>query len=139
MKDDQQFIDELYSGLRALAETSFPRKCPNCGRLFETAEQFISETQDIRTSDSGLKESAEEDGSTIIELFRNCPCGSTLMDLFGDRRDFAEAGTKIRHQFSELLDSLVANGLEYNVARTELIKVMRGSKSEVLAKIRTPD
>lgn len=138
MKDNQQSFGDLFSGLRALAETSFPKECKNCGRLFETAEQFLSESEEINTTTSGLKEAVEEDGSTFIELFRNCPCGSTLMDYFSNRRDRSETGLKRRAKFGELLDYLVAQGLDYEIARAELIKVSHGDKSEILAKFRPP-
>lgn len=138
MTDDNQFYNELFKGLKALAETSFPKKCANCGRIFETADQFLLETQDINLSVSGLKQSEDEDGTKLVEVFRNCPCGSTLMDVFGDRRDLSEAGITRRKRFDELLSFLVENDLEPEIARLELIKVMRGEKSEVLSKIRPP-
>jgi len=138
MTDNNQFYSELFSGLKALAESSFPKKCANCGRLFESANQFLLETQDINTSTTGLKQSEDEDGSKIVEVFRNCLCGSTLMDFFSDRRDFSEAGTIRREKFDELLNFLNENGLDRKIARAELLKVMRGEKSKVLSKIRPP-
>lgn len=138
MGSDQDFFDEFFQGMRALAESSFPRKCANCGRTFATAEQFLSETRNITETRTGLKQAVDDDGSTIIEAFRNCPCGSTLMDFFSNRRDISEAGQRKRQSFTTLLDFLVANGLEHNVARTELLKVMHGEKSELLATIRPP-
>ncbi|MCK9987662.1 MAG: hypothetical protein AzoDbin1_04134, partial [Azoarcus sp.] len=42
------------------------------------------------------------DGQVIVELFRNCVCGSTLMDCFRDRRDTSEAGLRRRARFGEL-------------------------------------
>ncbi len=138
MTDNHQFYSELFNGLKALAESSFPKKCSNCGRVFDTANQFLLETQSINTTTTGLKQTEDEDGSKIVEVFRNCPCGSTLMDFFSDRRDFSEAGIKRREKFDELLKFLNENGLDTKIARTELIKVMRGEKSEVLSKISPP-
>jgi len=138
MTDNNQFYNELFDGLKALVESSFPKKCANCGRTFESADQFFLETKDINSSTTGLKQAEDDDGTKIIEVFRNCPCGSTLMDFFSDRRGFSEAGTKRREKFEELLDSLCTNGLDRKTARTELIKVMHGEKSEVLSKILPP-
>lgn len=138
MTDSNQFYSELFNGLKALAESSFPKKCANCGRTFESADQFLLNTQDINPSTTGLKQSEDEDGSRIVEVFRNCPCGSTLMDFFSNRRDFSEAGEKRREKFDELLNFLDENGIDRKTARTELIKVMQGEKSEVLSKIRPP-
>jgi hypothetical protein len=138
MTDDRQFHADLFAGLKALAESSFPKRCGNCGRQFESAEQFLRETRGISASATGLKESADEDGGSILEVFRNCSCGSTLMDFFSDRRDLSPAGINRRQRFEELLAFLEVNGLDRQLARLELLKVMRGEKSQVLASIRPP-
>jgi len=123
---------EFFKGLRALAKSAFPKKCANCGREFGTAKQYLSETFHISEGQTGLKESQNDDGSTIVEAFRNCPCGSTLLDFFNDRRDTSGDSTIQRQYFGELIEYLVRQGMERNVARSELIKVMRGEKSELL-------
>ena len=71
---------EIFKGLKALSESAFPKRCGNCGRVFETSEQYIRETEKV--SDSGLKESYDDDDTPILEVYRNCICGSTLMDFF---------------------------------------------------------
>jgi hypothetical protein len=137
MSSDQEFFDELYVGLKAMAGTSFPKKCANCGKSYETVEQFLSETERVRQSVTGLKSAIEDDGSVIVELFRNCSCGSTMMDFFGDRRDVSEAGLRRRKKFDDLLVLLKSHGIEHDIAKVELLKIMRGSKSEVIEKIRS--
>ena len=77
MSEDQNFYSKLFEGLNSLVESAFPKKCETCGRMFETADQFLKETQDIRESVTGLKQSRDDDGAIIVEAFRNCPCGST--------------------------------------------------------------
>ncbi len=136
---DNKFQDQLFAGLKALAETAFPKQCANCGRLFETVDQFLKETEDIRPTVTGLKEATEEDGSKIVEVFRNCTCGSTLMEFCGDRRDFSEAGLKRRERFEELLTFLESHDIDKSIARVELIKVMNGGKSDILSKITPPE
>jgi len=79
-----------------------------------------------------------DDGSRIVEAFRNCPCGSTLMDFFTDRRDMSEKGLRRRERFGELLDYLVENGMERAAARAELLKVLKGGSSAVLANFSPP-
>ena len=138
MNEDQSFYNQLFEGLNSLAESAFPKKCKTCGRRFETAEQFLRETEDIRESVTGLKQSRDDEGEIIVEAFRNCPCGSTLMDFFNDRRDQSKAGDIRRKKFNDFLTFLVGNGLKRELARNELQKVMRGEKSEILAKIRPP-
>ncbi len=130
--------DTLFEGLTALAESSFPKKCNCCGRLFETVEDFVKDTVDIPTAKSSLKTAEEEDGSIVLELFRNCPCGSTLMDAFSDRRDFSERGFKRREKFEFMLDFLAEQGIDKLVAREELLKVMHGQKSIILSCIHPP-
>lgn len=122
-------------GLTALLESSFPKKCAVCGREYLTAEQFLQETHDLPYAGSCLKESIEEDGTAIVEVFRNCICGSTLMDEFNNRRDTSERGRMRREKFERVLQQLVGKGLDEQVARTELIKLMHGHESTILNKI----
>lgn len=125
----------LFLGLRALADSAFPKRCANCGRTFENAESFIKETEQIRQGASGLKQSFDDEDLPIVEVYRNCPCGSTLMDFFSDRRDLSERGLKRRKKFGEMLDILTAKGIEHEVARTELLKVLRGEHSDLITGI----
>ncbi|MBU6953291.1 MULTISPECIES: oxidoreductase [unclassified Hahella] len=136
--EEKEFYRELFKGLRAVAESAFPKRCNTCGRVYETAEQFLSETENIRNTRSGLKESEDDDGSMIVEVFRNCACGSTLMDVFNNRRDLSEAGLRRRKRFGDFLEFLVEQGIDRELARDELLKVARGMRSHVLEKIRPP-
>jgi hypothetical protein len=129
---------KLLAGLRALVASSFPKRCANCGAVYEDADDYVRRTAPISSTRSGLKQSADDDGRTIVELFRNCACGSTLMDSFGDRRDPSAAGGVRRQRFSELLDHLVGAGLEAAVARTELLKWIRGEGSAILSRLLPP-
>ena len=131
-------LGDFLSGLRELAESSFPKKCPTCGRVFETAAEFVVQTQPVRVSHSGVKAAQDDNGVALLEIYRNCPCGSTLMDFFSERRDISEKGLMRRRRFGELYDYLVAGGMDKAVARAELLKVMRGEPSEVLKKIAPP-
>jgi hypothetical protein len=127
---------ELFAGLKALAESAFPKHCKNCGRTFQTASDFISETQLINSNQSGLKQSWDDNDVTIVEMYRNCPCGSTLMDFFTDRRDHSAAGLQRREKFGKLVEQLVSHGLTPDGARQELLKILRGQKSEVIEQLR---
>jgi hypothetical protein len=131
VKKDTDLDIDLYHGLQALSDLSFPKQCATCGNRFETAEAFISQTESIRKS-SGLKEDVDDEDRVIVELFRNCPCGSTLMDEFNNRRDLSETGIKRREKFGELLDRLTHKGFSMKTAREELLKVMRGEGSKLL-------
>ncbi|MGZ3235955.1 MAG: hypothetical protein ACXU8A_01100 [Burkholderiaceae bacterium] len=129
--------DSLFKGLKLLAESAFPKHCKNCGRTFETAEAFLRETQQISQDRTGLKQSWDDNDVTIVEVYRNCPCGSTLMDFFSDRRDYSEAGLQRREKFEKLIVQLISYGLTRDIARAELIKVLRGQVSEVLDELKS--
>ena len=122
----------LLTGLSELAESSFPKTCNTCGRVFETAKQFLKETEDLPSSRSPLKQAVEVDGTTLVEVFRNCPCGSTLMDEFNCRRDLSEKGLKRREIFSRMHDILTNKGINSDVAKTELLKVANGRRSDLI-------
>ena len=125
--------NELFKGLKALSDTAFPKRCANCGAEYATAEDYIKKTEDL-FGQSGLKKGYDDDDNPIVELFRNCVCGSTLMDCFNDRRDVTESGLKRRELFGKLIVLLESKGIETPIARKELIKVLRGEKSELLEK-----
>ena len=137
MSQQDTFSRALFHGLQALADAAFPKKCPACGRVYHTVEEFIARTK-AAGHPTGLRQAYDDDDRPIVELYRNCVCGSTLMDFFGDRRDTSPAGLRRRQRFGELMDFLVANGVAPEAARAELLKVMRGERSELLEKHRPP-
>lgn len=126
----------IFKGLQALSNASFPKKCAMCGKRYETVDEYLSETESIRHS-SGLKESFDDEENPTVEVFRNCVCGSTLMDVFNNRRDLSNVGLKRRKKFSELLDRLTNAGFSAETAREELLKIMSGEGSKLLNVKRT--
>ncbi len=112
-----------------MAESAFPKQCKNCGKMFLTAAQFLAETETIRQGITGLKQSVDDDDMTIVEVYRNCTCGSTLMDFFSDRRDVSDGGKKRRDLFDQLLPHLQKKGLDYTEARNCLLRLLRGTAS----------
>ncbi|MCG8369468.1 MAG: ATP-binding protein, partial [Proteobacteria bacterium] len=130
--------DAWYEGLRPSGGDAFPKRCPSCDRVYETPEDFFQETAPTGTDRTGLKQAVDESEGVFVEAFRNCVCGSTLMDSFSDRRDMSAAGNARREKFSELLVYLVEKGIDAGTAREELLEVIRGGKSELLSGIRPP-
>lgn len=126
---------EFYTGLQEIAEGGFPKHCAFCGRNFASAEDYIRQTLQVGMGGSGLKQTHDDDGNVVVELFRNCVCGSTLLGYFGDRRDRSEAGLRRRARFDELVHSLVARGLAPGRARAELLKILRGEPSTLLRRV----
>lgn len=135
----------LLAGLRELSASAFPKRCATCGRTYDSVQDYVARTAAAGRSTSGdpqsatgLKQAVGDDGATIVELFRNCECGSTLIDFFADRRDASPQAVARRARFSELLDYLEQRGLERLHARDELLKVMRGIPSPLLRGIAPP-
>ncbi|MGD9190206.1 MAG: hypothetical protein PVI89_18450 [Desulfobacteraceae bacterium] len=134
MNKQVKLDSHLFKDLKALSESSFPKKCSSCGKVYESSEQFVLKTDDI-SGRSGLKSSEDDCGDQIVELFRNCVCGSTLMECFNDRRDLSQAGLKRRQLFGRLMAMLEKKGLPADQARAELLKLIRGEHSHVLEQI----
>jgi len=120
------------NGLSSFIESAFPKTCAVCGKKYLTAEQFLTETDNMPSGRSSLKEALEDDGTSIVEVFRNCGCGSTLMDEFNSRRNNSEQGQKKRDEFNKLLKFLESQNVPTAKARTEILKLYKGEKSELL-------
>lgn len=135
MSNDDYPEEEWHTGLRALDNSSFPKKCANCGRVFETALQFFRETVDIN-NEKGLKPFVADDTTVIIEAFRNCPCGSTLMDNFTDRRDESADGDARRKRFDRLKQSLIDSGLDADTAHKQTLELFREEQREIVKKLK---
>lgn len=125
--------NDLLSGLQQLAAGTFPRTCPTCGHIYQDFAQFLRETKPLERH-SGLKEVTEND-STAVEVYRNCVCGSTLMDLARDRRDETEAGKEKRWEFAAMVNKLTQRGLARDVAHSELHKLIRGESSPAIEQL----
>ncbi|MCG7991183.1 MAG: oxidoreductase [Candidatus Thiodiazotropha lotti] len=127
----------LLEGLQELSDTAFPRVCTNCGKEYPDLQTFIYETQQLEGR-SGLMENVgcpDEGDEPIVELYRNCICGSTLMEFFSDRRDTSEAGLQRRQLFDNLLAQLVEMGVSTEEARNELKLFLSTGKSVLLEKM----
>jgi hypothetical protein len=122
--EDQLFFE----GLQALAASAFPKHCRNCGRVFGSAGDFLQQTKAVSSARSGLKQSFDDDNVAIVEAYRNCPCGSTLMDFFSDRRDISQPGDKHRQLFERLLPHLQEKGMDRKAARDYLLGLLRAPR-----------
>ncbi len=130
------WLETFYKGLNTLVDTTFPKKCTKCGRIYASQEEFLRETipvRDITLEDkSGLFALNLGETETTIGVFRNCECGTTLMADFADRRDNSDAGQQRREQFDKLLAMLTDHGMERALACHELLQVLYGKHSEVI-------
>lgn len=125
-------LNSYLDGLTVYFESSFPKICAVCGTTYQTATQFLAETKNMPNGRSSLKEALENDGTAIVEVFRNCACGSTLMDEFNSRRDSSGLGQERRTKFDQLLLILQKQHVPIGIARTEILKLFNGEKSETL-------
>ncbi|MCW8918782.1 MAG: oxidoreductase [Gammaproteobacteria bacterium] len=132
---DSSHERQLFDGLQELSAGAFPKVCANCGRVFEDLPQFLAETVPIARDRSGLKASVDDDEQPLVELFRNCPCGSTLMDFCRSRRDETADGQRRRAVFARMLELLVGRGMASETARAELLKVVHGGSGERLQRL----
>ena len=130
--NESHIDEEFFAGLRELADTAFPKRCGYCGREYLNSVEFLAATQSLRVNSSGLKQSRDDDDHVIVELFRNCVCGSTLLENFWDRRDLTKEGINRRMLFQEQIRKLVAMGFSAERARGELLKFLRGQPNELL-------
>lgn len=124
-----EFEGSLFEGLQALTDSAFPKQCSRCGRQYDSPDDFVRHSRAPGGNGTGLRTSHDDGETPIVELFRNCECGSTLMDFFNDRRDTSERGLKRRRLFGQLLQVLEQQGLAQSEARTELLKLMNGDSS----------
>ena len=124
--------EDIYAGLRHLADSAFPKRCAACGRIYQNAAEFLAATQPVRENSSGLKQSHDDDGQAIVELFRNCVCGSTLLESYRNRRDLSDKGIVRRKQFQDMVGKLTATGCPEETARNELLKFVRGQPNDLL-------
>ncbi len=135
-KEQHSWLETFYKGLQTLVDSTFPKTCPKCSRVYTSKEEFLRETipvKDISLEDkSGLFALDGGDVETTIGVFRSCECGTTLMADFQDRRDNSEAGQKRREQFERLMVMLTEHGMEHDVARHELLQILHGERSEII-------
>lgn len=125
--------EELFVGLRELAESAFPKRCGSCGREYRNPIEFLAATEPLRADASGLKQSRNDDGLIFVEVFRNCSCGSTLLESFSDRRDPCEDGIMRRTLFQEQMGKLASLGFSVEKARSELHIFFHGRPNYLLS------
>ncbi len=123
--------DDFHAGLRQLAESAFPKRCRACGREYPNSAEFLAATLPLREDASGLKQSRDDNDQEIVELFRNCVCGSTLLESYWSRRDTSNMGIMRRKQFQDMVERLVATGCSVETARGELLRFVRGQPNDL--------
>jgi len=116
-----------------LDPNAFPKICGNCMKIYHNDINFLQETTPAQNISSYIKVitgSEEGRNGVYLEVFRNCSCGSTLMELFHCRRDLSEKGIRKRAVFEVFLDTLKKNGYDNEKARDLILEFMRLSSEK---------
>lgn len=110
-----------------LEHASFPKRCSNCGKVYHDEIQFFQETSSIPHKRSDIRPIKDdpEVRNIYLEVYRNCACGSTLMERFHSRRDLSEAGLERRAAFEHMLAKLELAGVPRQEARQSLLRLIR--------------
>lgn len=113
-----------------LQAEAFPKKCPSCGKVYASEQQFLAETTSVAYTPSDIRPVRDDaaDSSIYLEVFRNCACGSTLMELFRSRRDLSEQGLTRRQLFDSMLAILLEAGHDRQEARAILLQQLPAFK-----------
>jgi hypothetical protein len=109
---------------------AFPKQCRNCGRVYADEQQFLAETTPAAHVFSDIRSvpGHASDSSVYLEVFRNCACGSTLMELFHSRRDLSEQGLTRRQLFDSMLTILREAGHDCQEALAILLQQLPAFK-----------
>ncbi len=129
-QERQAIISAIQRDLITIAKESFPKQC-SCGRSYANLDEFIAGTQSVEDG-RGLFIDEDYASGSVVDLLRNCACGSTLMVAFETRRDHSPSGDKCRTIFGRLHEFFTGCGLDGKVVRNELLRTSQGENSPVL-------
>ena len=129
-QERKDILDAIHNDLLTIAKESFPKQCA-CGRRYENLEAFISGTEEVRDG-RGLFLDDDYAKGAVVDMVRNCACGSTLMVAFQSRRDLSAEGDSRRAIFGRLQHFFSLSGMDPQVARTELLKIGHGEPSSLI-------
>ncbi len=72
---------EVVQIIRSFIEEQFPKKCPNCNRVFTSLKEYVLETSHVGkpvSFDADMGEWKPEKPMGT-HSYANCPCGNTLI------------------------------------------------------------
>lgn len=126
--------DDRADTLVAVANT-FPKACKSCGRVYRDAKAFIEQTLPASIA-KGIKPAHGNNGQEILEIFRNCHCGATLMSPFYSRRGSSGLASECRQQFDKLVTQMTLSGRTQEAAQGELRQVITGGYADILEQLK---
>ncbi|MDB9786963.1 response regulator [Bacteriovoracaceae bacterium] len=80
--------------IKMLYHEKFPKKCCSCGKIFPNREEYLKATEKLEKNNGIMVH--ERIG---VQEYRNCTCGSTLVIVTSERRDYSEFGEAKRALF----------------------------------------
>ncbi|MCB1615455.1 MAG: hypothetical protein KDI30_05520 [Pseudomonadales bacterium] len=109
-----------------LEPDSFPKTCPMCNTVYSDEIDFFERTHSLPHVNSDIRPVEDEnaDPQVYLEIYRNCNCGTTLMELFHCRREQTASENRKRLLFEILLDAMEAIGHKRKDARDILFEFM---------------
>jgi hypothetical protein len=109
-KEIDRDLDRLYAG-------KFPKTCNTCGRTYETRDEYLAATSELRMNSTFFDSSERE-----VQEYRDCACGSSLLVLLGDRRDDSPWGRRRRQAFDLWLKRLARDTRKPSHALAPLLR-----------------
>lgn len=117
-----QILPSVAEKLETLYADKFPKICNNCGKIFQTREQYLAATSTLKKKNSAQYTKSLD----LVQEYRNCSCGSSLMIYTTDRRDLTAYGLARRELFDTCLERLQhLSSFERGILAEALRKVFR--------------
>ncbi len=122
-----------FAGLKLSAYGAFPKVCANCQRSYASTASFFADTRPPQTHPTGLMHTEGDAGESLVQAFRVCRCGSSLMQYFRTRRDTSAEGVDRREAFAMFVNQLARVGVSTEQARDRLLGCMHQSGTDIQA------
>ncbi len=127
MTDDGNRLRAIQDQLYVVLMTRFPATCNSCKKCFKDPESFLEATHAMKRR-AVLEVALQRSEFAVMEHLKYCVCGAEIFK----RRDDSEIGDRKRVLFEMLLKQITAKGINLEVAKNELRKVLKGEDSETL-------
>lgn len=109
------FTENIQAKLDRLYAHKFPKSCSTCGRVYETRQEYLSATRNLKGGGAVVNRLG-------VQEYRNCECGSTLLVRTNDRRDNSVFGQARRDLFEACLDKLKVLSVEDEATLRERLR-----------------
>jgi len=102
-----------------------PNVCPKCGAKYRNSDDFFAKTEEV----SSVIRKTESEKPIKINLECRCSICSYLFKINSDKgRDTSKEGVYVRSKFGEILEMLISEGMDREVAKNEVLKLFDEQK-----------